>query len=218
MELLDYLRKHFYTEAELLARARCGETELRAWQEQGGMPQPSYVLNLAISVSSFFGAHAENQDLRFYARGYVSWLARLNGNRRAAPDEVFRRRYLARCRRLLARDLMPRKFRAAGGLDYSALEAQARVEWPHFLSGTYGLCTRTGLPEAIADKEMAIACLTQLPDGPTGSGLGREDAAAASLALQVLDRAWAEFAPHERARSSRQRWLVDFAGRHGLSV
>ncbi|CAH9053367.1 hypothetical protein PSECIP111854_01156 [Pseudoalteromonas sp. CIP111854] len=85
------------------------------------------------------------------------------------------------------------------------LSDHIKTEWTHFLSGTYGLCTRSGLPEDIAAKELAIAQINELT---AQSELDESKIEALTHAVNLLDGASSMFAPHERQRSSRYR-LVD---------
>lgn len=85
----------------------------------------------------------------------------------------------------------------------AGLDAHLEDEWGHLLAGTYGLCTRSGLPEDIAAKELAICVIKEL----TGDANAAPDLERLRQAVDLLDRASAPFAPHERARSSRHRYI-----------
>ena len=190
MELLDYLHTHFLTRAQLLAACATDGAHLDAFTAAGMMPAPSYRLQVRIDCASFFGDHSEAHALDWYAAGYVDWLRMLLDGE---PDPYGR--FAARYRAAL--EALP-----LSGLE--ATDAHLRSEWRHFLDGTYGLCTRSGLPEDIAAKELAIHVIRTLTDdGRTPDAEGRERLARAH---NLLDRASSLFAPHERARSSRARY------------
>ena len=192
MELIRYLEANYLSEEQLLSASGLHAAELTDLQARKLMPQPSYTLQLDIACDSYFGAHAEQAGARYYAQGYVAWI----GTVRALAHEedgfrVFAGRYLAR-------------LEALGG---AAHRPDLREEWRHFLSGTYGLCTRSGLPEDIAAKELAAATIRSL----SAHGVAElEDAQRERLlaAIDLLDLASSAFAPHERLRSSRHS-LVD---------
>jgi Family of unknown function (DUF6058) len=184
--LLAYLDNHLLEESRLLAATSFNAATLHALQARRMVPQPAYRLRLAVQCESFFGPHAEETALRYYAIGMPAWIdavRHLDGEE--AAFDLFARRHAARLR-----ELDP-----AAGADLAA-------EWRGFLDGTYGLCTKTGLPEEIAAKEWAAAQVTRLVAGK------RPDRAALAAAVDLLDAASSPFAPHERARSSRHR-LVD---------
>lgn len=198
MSLLHYLEHHFLTEAQLLAATGISADQLHALQAADVMPQASYLLRLDIACDSFiFGPHRELQELRYYPRGSPSWLGSLQLLKQEDAYDFFCRRYLARLDEL------------GGGI-----EPDLAAEWSHFLSGTYGLCTRNGLPEDIAAKELAIARIKQLSDAP--GPLPPERHAALAEAIALLDAASSPFAPHERERSSRHRYVEQTRARYGL--
>jgi hypothetical protein len=94
-------------------------------------------------------------------------------------------------------------------MDETVLRGDAHIgaEWRHFLDGTYGLCTRSGLPEDIAAKEAAITLIRALTASGTPQGLDEEARGRLAAAVGLLDRASAPFAPHELARRSRRRYV-----------
>lgn len=205
MELIDYLSSHFLTRAQLLAACACDGASLDAFTAAGSMPAPSYRLRVRIDCASFFGPHAEDHALDWYATGCAAWLRMLSGGA-ADPYAQFAARYRAA---LAAQPL----FRT-GATDSLASEEHVRSEWTHFLAGTYGLCTRSGLPEDIAAKELAIHVIRALTDDgrtPDAAGLTR-----LAAAVDLLDRASSPFAPHEQARSSRRRHVDDMRARYGF--
>jgi hypothetical protein len=192
MELLRYLEDTYLTEAQLLSSSGLRAAELADLQARRLMPQPSYALRLDIACDSYFGAHAEQTSVRYYAHGTTQWAATV---RTLAHEEdgfnMFAGRYLAR-------------LEALGG---AAHKPDLREEWRHFLSGTYGLCTRSGLPEDIAAKELAAATIRSL----SAHGVADLDGAQRErllAAIDLLDLASSQFAPHERTRSSRHS-LID---------
>lgn len=203
MELVDYLNQHFLTRDRLLATARITAERLDALIRDGAMPKPSYRLRVSLGCDSFFGAHAEEHTVEYYARGYADWIAAL----RASPQDpfgMFARRYRAALSALPLDSLEPKLNEGLG--------AHLRDEWRHFLDGTYGLCTRSGLPEDIAAKELAICVIRE--------ALEAEEPAPARLhtAVDLLDRASSPFAPHERLRSSRHRYVDTVRARYGLDA
>ncbi|MEH6436251.1 DUF6058 family natural product biosynthesis protein [Massilia sp. DD77] len=203
MELIDYLKRHFFSREQLLACAGIKGEHLDSLVREGAMPRASYRLRLALGCDSFFGAHAEEHAIDYYARGYAAWIGAL-GETALEPYALFARRY----RQALA--ALP--LRSPDAKLNAGLEAHLREEWGHFLDGTYGLCTRSGLPEDIAAKELAICVIRE----ETASKA--PDLARLKEAVDLLDRASSPFAPHERARSSRRRYVDAVRARHGFEV
>ena len=201
MNLIGYLQNHFLTREQLLARCGIDGAYLDALQSKGMMPRPSYHLRLDLGCDSFFGQHEEQHTIAWYAQGYVAWaglLAALDDPRQA--HGVFAQRYRRRLEQLAVDKLV---------IDPQALAADAHIdaEWSHFLDGTYGLCTRSGLPEDIAAKEAAIVLIRALTEAGARQQLNKEERERLAAAVELLDRASAPFAPHEVARSSRRRYV-----------
>lgn len=203
MELLDYLRHHFLTRTQLLAASGITSARLDALIEGGVMPRPSYRIQLGLRCVSFFGEHDEEAGAEYYATGYPSWVGVLEATAEQ-PFDIFARRYRA------ALAVLP--LRTNDSKLGAGLEAHLRDEWGHFLAGTYGLCTRSGLPEDIAAKELAICLIKEL----TPVDNAEPDRERLRQAIDLLDRASSPFAPHERARSSRHRYVDAMRLRYGL--
>ncbi|MCS0579977.1 DUF6058 family natural product biosynthesis protein [Massilia pinisoli] len=196
MELIDYLNTHFLTRAQLLAACATAPARLDAFTAAGTMPARSYRLQVHIDCTSYFGAHAEDHAIDWHARGNVAWLRMLLEGAED-PYACFAARYRAALDTL---DL----YRAAP-MPALMADAHVREEWGHFIAGTYGLCTRTGLPEDIAAKELAIRVIRLLTDD--GRPLDGTERMRLGDAIDLLDHASSPFAPHERARSSRGRYV-----------
>lgn len=204
MELLRYLNDSFFTERQLLAACGSAAPELETLQRRGMMPQPSYRLRLDVACDSFFGAHGEHAQVRYYAKGYASWIGRMQSV--AGSDDafgVFAERYRARLAQLNAAGVWSGHAKLNADLD-----AHLREEWRYFLDGTYGLCTSSGLPEDIAAKELAVAIIKEITEHRSERALTDAERSALTIAVDLLDAASAQFAPHEAARSSRFR-LID---------
>jgi hypothetical protein len=202
MELLRYLDNNFLTRTQLSAAAGIDATALAGL---AGMPKPSYRLRLDVGCDSFFGAHAEQHQVDYYASGYSSWIGTLLALCAETDGRlIFDQRYRARLAQLTAAGITTDATKLNAGLG-----AHLDDEWNYFLDGTYGLCTRSGLPEDIASKEVAIAIVKELTsDRPAERALTSSEHERLVRAVNLLDAASAPFAPHELARSSRHR-LVD---------
>jgi len=188
MELLDYLDRHLLSEARLLAAAHLDLDALHDLQRRRVVPLPAYRLRVHVHCTSFFGPHDEEGTLHYYGRGTPAWIDAVRGlDDEDAARALFSKRLLARLH----------------ALDPAAV-MDADQEWTHFLDGTYGLCTASGLPEDIAAKEWAAGELTRLLESGTTAGM--------DAAVKLLEDASSLFAPHERARSSRYRLLARVPG------
>ncbi len=203
MELIRYLNDVFLNEQELLAAGGIDRSELDAMQKRGVMPLPSYTLKLDISCNSFFGFHQAQSDLAYYAKAYPAWIGTVRTMQADEAFDLFSRRYVSQLQLLKGAGISTTHEKLNTGLD-----AHLRNEWQHFLNGTYGLCTKSGLPEDIAIKELAVIVIKDMTGERYDTRLTPTERAKLAEAVNLLDSASAPFAPHELARSSRHR-LID---------
>ena len=209
MDLLNYLNEHFYSKDELLALTKINDSELQTLQQQQVMPKASYTIELGASCDSFFGTHIQTEHLEYYAKGYVSWIALIQTLKtKTKIYQTFSGRYANRIKELKAQGHQSDSEKLN-----QQLEQHIAQEWAHFLAGTYGLCTKSGLPEDIANKEFAISEIQQLTSLKT---LSEAELKQLSRAVNLLDEASALFAPHERAASSRQRLVNEVRAQYQL--
>jgi len=205
MELIQYLNDSFYSKQQLLALTKTDDADFRRFQEQKIMPKCSYKLALTMNCDSFLGAHKNHEVIEYYAKGYVSWLELIKSKQNALEIyQYFEQSYLNN----LA-ELKKVGFSSSNSKVTGEVKSHIKEEWQHFLNGTYGLCTRSGLPHDIAAKELAIIIINELCDVQINNNndLTNENRAKLNDAVNLLDKASAEFAPHERLNSSRERLI-----------
>ncbi len=202
MELVDYLSRYFLTTQQLVEGSKVSTNELADYQDRGIMPRPSYQLKMTIDANSFFGKHTEQHAIEYYPKGYLSWLGLLQINHTPqSVYQIFCKRYQSTIAELKTQGHCTNDPKLGNQLDN-----HIKDEWQHFLDGTYGLCTRSGLPEDIAAKEFAISQINELTSLEI---LDDKQLKQLNSAVGLLDSASALFAPHEREKSSRQRLIND---------
>ncbi|WP_444932354.1 DUF6058 family natural product biosynthesis protein [Microbulbifer sp. SSSA002] len=198
---MNYLNQYFLSREQLIQTAQISRRQLLSYQEEGLMPKPSYQLESHLHCNSYFGPYRQEQSCEYYAKGYCSWIAVIQEKRHfAAIFQNFHDRYKARVAQL--HDL---GFRSGNPKFSAEISTHIEIEWGHFTQGIYGLCTRSGLPEDIAAKELATTEIQALLEH---KHLNPEQRQRLNLFVDLLDKSSALFAPHERVKSSRHR-LVD---------
>ncbi|MCL1080329.1 hypothetical protein D5R81_20130 [Parashewanella spongiae] len=201
MELLNYLQNHFFTKQELLEISKVTDSEFQSYQDAELMPKCSYKLELSLQSDSFFGLHKEEQQVEFYAKGYSSWLAVIQSEKSTdSVYSVFTDRY-----KKAVESLYLQGHSSGSSKLTTQFDEHVKEEWGHFINGIYGLCTKSGLPEDIAAKELSILEINELL---AESELSENQIDQLTRAVDLLDSASSLFAPHERLKSSRYR-LVD---------
>jgi len=211
MELINYLSSYFLTKQELLAATKITEQELSHYQKLEVMPKCSYKLQLSVASTSFFGLHSEEQEIEYYAKGYISWIAIVQSLKDVQSIySLFETRYKVAIEQLRIQGHYSKSDKINESFDL-----HIKDEWKHFLDGIYGLCTKSGLPEDIAAKEFSILEINELTATSQATSqvtelaeLTEQQLSQLTRAVNLLDAASALFAPHERLNSSRHR-LVD---------
>jgi len=209
MKLIKYLNENFYTRQELLELTAINDSLLDLYQNKLVMPKASYSLAITLRCDSFIAKHQEQESLEFYAKGYINWLKILSSTENyETVFTIFSKRYTDATNKLAAQGLNTiTKCRIE-------FEAHIKSEWQYFINGTYGLCTKSGAPEEIAAKELAIFNITRLTALPS---LNRVDRAKLIQAVELLDESSATFAPHELPTSSRQKFVNDIREQYQLN-
>ena len=198
MKLIKYLSDNFFTKQELLDISKVSEYKFEEFQAQGIMPRRSYKLNLELSSDSFFGLHKQKEEIEYYAKGYSSWLGVVQSIKTTEDIySIFSERYTNEISRLMEQGHTSTDPKVNSKINLHIVE-----EWKNFLDGIYGLCTKSGLPEDIAGKELAILEINELSisDQLTGEQYNK-----LTRAVNLLDSSSSMFAPHERVKSSRHR-------------
>ncbi|MBU2897268.1 DUF6058 family natural product biosynthesis protein [Vibrio hepatarius] len=205
MELIKYLNEYLITKSELLTQAQVSEQALARYQEAGVMPKCSYKLKLTLECDSFFGLHEDTQEIEYYAKGYLAWLGIVQSlEEKEKIFSVFSKRY-----KEALGNLKNQGFTSMNVKLNAYIQEHIEQEWGYFLDGIYGLCTKSGLPEHIAAKELAIIQINELSELESPTKL---ELAQLKRAVDLLDESSALFAPHERVKSSRYR-LIDEVNR-----
>lgn len=210
MDLINYLNDHFYTKHELLELANISETELLAYQQQNVMPKCSYKLSLNYTSDSFFGEFKQQKEIEYYAKGYLSWIGILKStNDLPSVFNIFSQRY-----RDAISHLKNTGYNSSDEKVNAKLSLHIEQEWGHFLNGIYGLCTKSGLPEDIAAKELAILQINEM----LALDDHEIDLKKLTKAVNLLDTASSLFAPHERLKSSRHRLIDEVRRKYKLKT
>lgn len=202
LTLINYLSAYFYNKEQLLQRANISESKFEHLTKLGIMPKPSYKITLGLTCQSALGEYDSSESLEYFAKGYTRWLVMLK--ELARPEDartIFAQDY--------AKHLSQLKCDGFNCLDDKVdqgLELHIQQEWQHFSEGTYGLCTRSGLVQDIVAKELASMIINELLQQ---APLNQQQTQTLNNAVNLLDNASALFAPHERARSSRQKLVLD---------
>ncbi|WP_196766435.1 DUF6058 family natural product biosynthesis protein [Pseudoalteromonas luteoviolacea] len=201
LALIKYLTEYFYTGSELLNRSNVSESEFTQLQTRSIMPKASYKLDMSLTCHSYFGSHDSQQLVYFYPKAYTDWLKKCvrYDTQQEALTEFSRLFYQAKD--TLSEDI----FWLDDNKIMTAFDEFIAQQWPHFLAGTYGVCTKRGLPFDILSKELAVTTIRFLLDK---TSLSVTEQAHLSRAVSCLKKVGSQFAPHERALSQQHQLLA----------
>jgi len=209
MELINYLNNNFHSKQTLIKLSDISSEELLNLQTLQVAPSYSYKIELSVNCHSFFGDYENSEATEYYAKGTVEWLKLI---KKLSPEDaflIFAKRYQDQLNKLKTQG-----FNSTEEKLNDDLSQHLKEEWQHFLNGTYGLCTQTGLPEDIANKELAICEINRLINLKT---LDTQQRLELIGVVNLLDQASALFAPHERLKSSRHRLIDQVREKYQLS-
>lgn len=209
--LLNYLYTFYDERREFCEKANIDLAQLAKFEAANLVPKPSYIVQNKLAVKSFVADHTEQQEYCFYLKGQVAWVEQI-GDLKITTENAARHCFETQYNMAIERFL-------TSGLGKKIVKIYPRNEWKlsdyaeiwrHFTDGTYGICTRTGLPNEIFLKHIYI----RFNEFVTATNRPEEiDLELKALLLAVVDdldvNVESDFAPHEVAQSSRQRCIID---------
>lgn len=214
--MLNYLFENFDEKENLITKIDGGAATLERFIKNRCAPRPSYVLCAQLSCSSYFGAYNDKVDLQFFATGQSSWITQLQAKNieqeSGAKDHFFSRFSCAH--RELATSALASAARALHLSVPKVTTAKLETTWQHFLDGTYGVCTKDGLPETIAQKQMLVGAIDSFVALTPPHKLPKQSGLYLQQLVDALDDVEPAFAPHERQRSSRQRCINEVRAKY----
>ena len=211
MDSALYIKSNYLTLEDVAVRAGVSSDRLIEMIEAGCLPHAAYRLDQTYEVSSFFGQHSRSESKGYYPYSHVEKVAALLEKSKDWAElaleekERFRSIYKVTLEEYKAAGFgMAEYFTSDGKAGGAAFEEFIASEWQHYLDGTYGLCTKTASAREIALKEVMIAKIKHLL---TTEQFSDAELTELEKAVDILDEVSAEFAPHERERSSRGQYI-----------
>jgi len=202
--MLMYLHKNFLTENQLMTRAMCTYEELMLWQKNGIFPLPSYRTKANYNVTSFFGEHDSNEDIKWYPEELCQWVYLIRKKKYDIESlkASFFYRYLIEIDKLKNLNVFDDIYN-----DMKLVSDILEFKWRNFIKGTYGVCTKKSTPEHIAAKDLAIRVIDRITTKHQVKVISQADREILARAVEILDEVIAEYAPHEYERSSRAKCI-----------
>ncbi|MBL1422612.1 MAG: hypothetical protein COC24_019065 [Alphaproteobacteria bacterium] len=208
--LLNYLYDKYLERSAFCAAAHIDLQTLEEWEAANLVPKASYIMDNDLQVKSFVAEHQETQKYKFYLKGQLEWLTQIadkNITTENAARHYFETQYGFAIKQFLATELGQK---IAEIYPQSSWNLDDYSEtWQHFLAGTYGLCTRSGLPNEIFLKHIYIRFIEFVTQANRPNEISSKLLELLREAVDALDKVESDFAAHEVAQSSRQRCIIN---------
>lgn len=185
-------------------------TALDALEKAQQIPKAAYRLNVELQANSFVATHQEQMSYYFYRKSQIDWLEQIKTHHistEADAKDLFDKQYNLAIKSFNASILGQKIIKIYPHSQWQLSDYS--TTWQHFLNGTYGLCTRTGLPNEIFLKHIYIRFIEFITQANRPSEIKPNMRHILAQAVNALDVVEADFAPHEVAQSSRQRCIIN---------
>ncbi|WP_262693073.1 DUF6058 family natural product biosynthesis protein [Kordiimonas aquimaris] len=212
MSSYNYITENFISLEQLSTLSGATTREIESMIAAQCLPDAAYQLKGECTITSIFGDYVEEIRQSFFPNSYVDMVRQILSDPRALEDiarsykQVFYDGYRGYLIEFDAQNYgFHHLFDASGQVSGAAADAFFDSEWEHYRNGVYGLCTNSASIEEIATKEAMIARIKFLMSKE--SPLSAPDTEMLKKAVDMLDKASAQFAPHEREASSRGKYI-----------
>lgn len=215
--LLNYLYDCYYETTQFCTAAQIDQVRLKELGVARIIPDASYIVDVELNSESFVAKHREAQQHKFYLKGHVEWVAQIsdkNISTENAARHYFETQYNLAIDEFLASELGEKIVNIYPRSKWSLSDYSET--WQHFLDGTYGLCTRTGLPREIFLKHIYIRFIEFVTAANQPKNISSDLLDLLGEAVEALDKVESDFAPHEVRQSSRQRCIIDIKKEYSL--
>lgn len=209
--LLNYLYQNYLERADFCVAANISEQALVLLEAKSLVPRPSYILAVGLQAKSFIAKHDEQAEYNFYRKDQLKWVTQIRHAEITTKDaarRLFYAQYNAAIVDFKASEIGKEIIKIYPPLEWK-LSDYAET-WRHFTIGTYGLCTRTGLPREIFLKHIYIRFIEYVTAANRPENIPQNLKALLLAVVDDLDiNIESDFAPHEIQKSSRQRCIID---------
>lgn len=215
--LLNYLYQEYLETSEFCKLANIQPAELSSLQKAKIMPNASYNLDINLHAKSYVAQKIENKCYQFYRKSQLIWLTIIDQRNiltEEAAQQYFKTQYEMAVADFLLSELAKNVCKNYPQSQWGL--SPIDETWQHFLDGTYGLCTRSGMPNEIFLKQIYVRYIDFLNQKYTPNTMGTELRIVLSKAVNALDKVESDFAPHEVAHSSRQRCITNIKKDYSL--
>ncbi|SHF95138.1 DUF6058 family natural product biosynthesis protein [Flavobacterium defluvii] len=206
---LKYIVENYIVFEEITKMANISSDKLNELIENKLVPEPSYVINSDITISSSLNdSHKVSIERRYF---HPSILQLIKDNVENLNPEKFKRNFKENLLSTLKNHAHKtfaygNVFDENGNIDNEKIENALEEEWNYFLKGVYGICTLNNNENAIIDKEIAIKRILNFIEKKSNS-LTEDEKIELQELNEEFNKSTSLFAPYQRESSSRGKYL-----------
>ncbi|WP_427871737.1 DUF6058 family natural product biosynthesis protein [Flavobacterium sp. MMS24-S5] len=206
---LNYIKDNYIEFEEVIKTANISLDKLNQLIESKLVPEPSYIINSEINISSSLNDnHRIIVEEKYF---HPSVLELIKKNADNANPEKFKLEFKENLLSNLKNH--PHKafaygnvFGDNGNIDNEKIEKVLEEEWNHYCNGVYGICTLNNNENAIIDKEIAIKRILSFIEKKSTSLTDDEKIELQKINVE-FNKSTSSFAPYQRESSSRGKYL-----------
>ncbi|QSB27065.1 DUF6058 family natural product biosynthesis protein [Flavobacterium sp. CLA17] len=199
-----------YLEAEAIIKiTKITSDKLKQLIEDKLIPEPSYVVNSEINISSSLNDHFKVvNSKKYFPKSIVKLIEK---NVENTNPEKFKSEFKEKLLSNLTNHNHKKfaygnTFDENGKIDLIKADKALEEEWDYFCKGIYGICTLQSNEEAIIEKEIAIKRILDFIENKD-SAISKEEINHLKELNDAFNKYTSHFAPYQRELSSRGKYL-----------
>lgn len=206
---LKYIEENYLESEEIISIMNLTPDKFDKLIQAKLIPQPSYVIDSEITISSSLDDnHKIVSSKKYFPKSILKLIA---DNTLHHNPEKFKKDF----RENLLNNLKNHEYKTFaygnvfdenGQIDPGKAVKALEEEWDYFCKGIYGICTLESNEEAIIEKEIAIKRILNFIETKS-SAITEEEINQLKELNDVFNEYTSDFAPYQRALSSRGKYL-----------
>jgi hypothetical protein len=206
---LKYIEENYLESEEIISIMNLTPDKFNRLIEVKLIPEPSYVINSEITISSSLNdTYKIVSSKKYFPRSILTLIAdNLLHHNPEKFKKDFRQNLLSNLKNHQHKTFAyGNTFDKNGEIDLIKAEKAFEEEWEHFCKGIYGICTLESNEEAIIEKEIAIKRILDFIE-TKGSVVTEEQIDLLKQLDEEFNNVTSLFAPYQRETSSRGKYL-----------
>ncbi|WP_028888033.1 DUF6058 family natural product biosynthesis protein [Tenacibaculum ovolyticum] len=217
---IKYIEDNFIELNELCKISEISSQELNALIENELIPNSSYEINATYKINSPLGDEKTISEVKkYYPKSVIALIQKnkkLNDSSefKESLKTAFINTFLNNNNKKFGYDNITEN---DGTVNMDKLNSAFEQEWQYYLKGIYGICTLNGTGAEIAKKEIAVKRLIDFNEKHGAEKLSDNNKKILTLLNNEFNEVSNLFAPYQRVKSSRGKYLDKILESNSLS-